>query len=463
MIFFLLLLMTCLHAQDDTAVSSANAVYDGNRLMLSGHVLLDHGLGKMAADEAKLERQEGKDFPFASIELIRNVAMHLKSGAEIQCSGAQLDFIKLKGFLSSSEQGKVIYSDNLKKGLLRILGNAVELKIAKNEQAEKKTEFEIETILAKEDVNIEFGQGFSLAAHKALFRKTQGLVTAYPKDKETLCKLTHAHDVIDAESVDLDLTHSKITLLHPKGTLATLFLPGMQKGDVAFSCDHLLWEQTKNALSLKGRVRILESLIGTLTCEGELEILQAKDKQLKTLHTQGTTSLQFSDETKKTHRLTCHGPFLFDRALLRATFESPKKGTTVLPDKQIFYEADELAFFADQGLIEYTANLRPTLLSLSGNIRLFSTRPEQTRFALADRARLSTSTKTIILAADPGKKVLYIDKAQTLSIAAQEVHITRDEKTGAEKVQGVGNVQFGFTDEENSLVERMHSTLKILR
>ena len=237
---------------DSAALSSSNATYDGNALVLTGHVLLDHGLGKMAADEAKLQRQEtGKDFPFSLIQLVKNVQLSMKGGAQINCDGADLDFTSLKGLLSAENGGKVVYTDNLEKGLFRLLGNSVELKISKREVDQKKSDFEIDTILAKEDVNIEFAKGFSLQAHQALYRKTpikdasseefQGAVTAYPKDAENPCRLTHGEDLIDAESVDLDLVHSKLALLHPKGMLTSRLMPGMQKGELKFTCDHLLW------------------------------------------------------------------------------------------------------------------------------------------------------------------------------------------------------------------------------
>jgi hypothetical protein len=55
---------------DTGSLSSSDASYDGNSLLLTGHVVLDHGLGKMTAEEASLERQEaGKDFPFSLIQL----------------------------------------------------------------------------------------------------------------------------------------------------------------------------------------------------------------------------------------------------------------------------------------------------------------------------------------------------------------------------------------------------------
>ncbi len=462
-------------APDSAALSSANATYDGNTLHLTGHVLLDHGLGKMAAEEAHLQRQEaGKDFPFSFIQLSQNVLLGLKTGAEIRCAAAELDFIGLKGILSSSGEERVVYSDNLKKGLFRLLGKNIELKISKKEGEEKKSDFEIDTILAKEEVSIDFGKGFSLLAHQALFRKSQnvekpgsefqGVVTAYPKDENTPCRLIHGDDQIDADSVDLDLVHSKVSLLHPKGALASLLIPGMQKGALQFSSDHLLWDQTKNALVLKGHVNIMESVVGTLVAD-ELEIVetQKKQKQLKTIRTRGSSQINFKDQSGTNHRLIGHGPFLFDREKLHAIFESPKTNGKVPLSKQIYYETEGAGLFANLAHVEYSSvqeHLRPTTLTLTGSVRLFSLDENKPRFALADRLSFSTTTKTAILAANPGKHVLFVDQTQGLRIAAQEIHITRDPKTQEEKIQGVGNILFTFTDEENSLMRKIFPNFK---
>src|ERR1700722_421623 len=95
--------------QGNGTLSSSDASYDGNSLVLTGHVILDHGLGKMTAEEASLQRQEaGKDFPFSLIHLRKDVLLALKSSAEISCGSALLDFAALKGELSPSENGKVI-------------------------------------------------------------------------------------------------------------------------------------------------------------------------------------------------------------------------------------------------------------------------------------------------------------------------------------------------------------------
>lgn len=465
-----LFLLSATPAPDSAALSSANAVYDGNTMVLTGHVLLDHGLGKMAADEARLQRQEGgKEFPFSLIELTKNVLLDLKSGAKIECANAALDFVQGKGFLTSQEGSRVVYSDRLKKGLLRLLGKNVDLKIVPKTEGEKKNDFEIETILAKEDVTIEFGEGFTLSAHRALYRKAetssnhefQGIVTAYPKDAQTRCHLTRAGDLIDAETVDLDLMSQKLSLLRPQGALSSLLFPGAQKGEIQFTCDHLLWDHPKNLLTLKGHVKVVESALGTLVSDGELEILQQEQKKhrlLRAIRTRGSSTLDFKDETGKSHHLLGHGPFIFDREKLRATFDSPKRNGQVLPEKQLFYRSEDLSLFANQALMEYTASqghLRPSMLTLAGSVRLFSTDADRPRFALADRLSFSTTTRTMILTAESGKRVLFTDEKQGIRIAAQEVHVTRDPESREDRVQGVGNVKFTFTDEENSQLKKM--------
>src|ERR1700733_12087732 len=79
-------------AVDAGTISSSNASYDGNALILKGQVLLDHGLGTMQAEEAVLQKQEvGKDFPFSLIHLEKDVLLKLNQTGELKCEKADLD------------------------------------------------------------------------------------------------------------------------------------------------------------------------------------------------------------------------------------------------------------------------------------------------------------------------------------------------------------------------------------
>lgn len=470
---------------DSGSLSSSDASYDGNSLVLTGHVVLDHGLGKMTAEEASLQRQEaGKDFPFSLIQLRKDVLLALKNSAQISCGSADLDFTALKGVLQPSENGKVVYTDQIKKkrgeaSPFKLMGQYVQLNFLKQAHEGKKTEYEIDNILAKEDVVIDYAGDFQLYADQALYRKElsrdyksskkefQGIVTAYPKDEQTQCRLTHLGDEIYADMVDFDLINSKISLLHPKGVLAAAVIPHLQKGEMRFQADHLYWDQIKNTLTLKGQIALDENALGTLCAEDEIQITQTAIKGkhlLKAIHAQGPSTLVYKDPYNAAHRLVSSGSIDFNRDKLRATIDSLEKEGAVPQDNQLYYEEEEFAVYADNASLEYSIAgdvLQPSSLTLTGNIRLFSHDPKKPmRCGLADRLNYSLTTKTLILSANPGKKVLFCDESQGMRLSAPEVHITYDAESKQQQVKGIGAVQFAFTADEQNKIQQLLPFLK---
>jgi lipopolysaccharide export system protein LptA len=471
---------------DTDSLSSTQANYDGNSLILTGHVILDHGLGKMTAEEASLQRQEaGKDFPFSLIQLRKDVLLALKNSAQITCGSADLDFTTLKGTLLPSEEGKVVYSDQIKKKKggdatpLKLSGQMVELDFSKQSSEGKKTDYEIDTVLIKQEVVIEYADNFQLQAHHALYRKGpscsdktsqrefRGLVTAYPQDEQSQCRLSHDGDEVFADMIDIDLLGSKISLLHPKGVLATSFLPHVQKTEMRFQSDYLCWDHIKHSLTLKGHISIDEPTLGNLSAQDELQITQTtlKDKRLlQSILTKGYSTLNYKDEHSHCHKLISHGSIDMDRDKLRAIIESPTHDQIVPLDKQLYYEESEIAFYADSALLEYSIAenlMQPSLITLKGNIRLFSHDPlKPPRFGTADRLTYSLSTRTLILSANPGKKVLLWDDAQGMRLSAPEIHIIYDAETKQQNVKGIGAVQFAFSPEEQSKLRQLFPQLK---
>ena len=206
-----LFLIAALQAEtpsQEGSVSSTNATYDGNALILTGHVLLDHGLGQMNAEHARLEKQEaGKDFPFSMIHLKKDVLLALKNNSEVRSDSADFDFTTLKGILLSEAAKKVVYTDHLKKKsgdtFFRLASETIELNLTKKGYDGSKTTYDVETVLAKNEVVIDYANVFTLYAGQALYRKLlpkdaktaskefQGVITAYPKDASSKCHLTH--------------------------------------------------------------------------------------------------------------------------------------------------------------------------------------------------------------------------------------------------------------------------------
>ncbi len=442
-------------------LSSTQATYDGNALILNGHVQLDHGLGQMMAVNASLQRQEtGKDFPFSLIHLEKEVHLHLKNSAQLDCAAADLDFSLLTGHLTSSETEPVIYTDTLKnKAFLQLKSKQIDLKFSKNGYDGKKTDYEIDTILAQEDVVINYAHLFLLSAHHALYKKSsskenkalQGILTAYPEGPGDLCHLTHAEDQIDARSIDLDLFQAKICMHHPQGTLYSASLARLpQEGKIAFSCDLLTWEYAKNTLTLQGAVDASHSAFGTLITDDELQLIQTDKHLLKTIRSKGKTLLRYRDPQDQTERkLTCFGTLLLDQEHLQAKLLSS--------DQPLYYEEDKIGIYANEATIDYSATgelLEPVSITLKGNVRLLSKDAEgKQRYALAGRLNYAPATRTLILAADPGKKVLFWDRAQNMRLSAQEVHVTRDLASNEDVIRGIGNVQMAFTSDENTLLK----------
>lgn len=480
---FILVPSLSLLIAEDSSLSSKNATYDGNQLSLTGHVLLDHGLGQLRAEKAFLQRQEtGGDFPFSWIQLKEDVEIHLQNGAKIHCGDADLDFQALKGTLLPMPDAQVSYSDPLEKNpkqtpaLLHLTGNQVHLQFLKHLNVSEKSQYDIETVTVEEKVKIDYAGEFQLFSDHAIYQKgidpslkgqLTGRLTAYPKESSSFCRLVHLQDQIDADKIDLDLTEKQAHLFQPKGKIATSFFSSEEKDPTLFYAKMLTWDQQKNTLLLQGDVCVEEKSLGMLSVQDKIEIIQSIQdgkNQITLVKTQGPSSLYYKDEKQISHQLISKGPITIDRSHLMATIESPKQEGIILPEQQIYYEEEELAVFADYAQLEYALignMVQPIALALKGNIRLFSKEGSSSlRYGLSDRLTYSLATRTLILYADPGKKVLFFDEAQGMRLSSPEVHITQDPETKQQQIKGVGKVQFAFTQEEQSKLQHFFPELK---
>jgi hypothetical protein len=451
-----------------TSLSSSHAAYDGAALVLTGQVLLDHGIGKMEAEHASLQKQEaGNDFPFALVELEKNVLLHLKNSALLSCSSAHLDFSLLRGIVSSGENEPIIFSDIVSKNTpLKITGDSAELTFAKNSKESKKNDYDIETILAKDNVILEYDTSFVLYSDLAFYKKSpfqnklQGTLSAYSADNTSFCRMMHLGDAIEARTMDIDLLQKHITMLHPHGTLSSSFFPKVKQGTLQFKSDNLSWDQKRDTLILTGAVHIEEENVGDISTNEELHLVYAqkeKKRVLKTIETKGKTVMHYGART-----LISHGPIYLDRDALTVAIKSPMTSDHVALEEQICFQEADIKIYGDKAHMEYSlfdGFIHPVSILLKDNVRLFSENTnQQKRFGLADRLTYSPTTRTFILTATPGKKVLFQNEEDGMSVSAQEVHITYDPETKQEKIQGVGNVQLKFSSEEINLLKKMFPT-----
>lgn len=462
----------------DGQLSSTEAAYDGSALKLSGHVVLDHGLGKMTAEEAMLQRQEsGKDFPFSLIELKKEVLLSLASSGKLMCDEAQLDFSSLKGVLSAPLKGLVTYSDQIqKKGKeqqsLCLKSPSIELDLNKVEQSTK-AEYDIRTILAKDGVVAEYNKDFILQADRALYRKMtdelQGVVSAYPKDSQSTCSLTHGADSIEAKEIDLDTISSVLSFHKATGHIASSFITGKESGRVRIASDLIIWDDVRQTLSLKGASEVIEPSLGTITTQHELAIQQAivdGKKAISHVESKGPSILTYKDtKTGANHKISSHGCMKIDRDTLSAQLTSPvKKGAKLPLAEQVFYEEMKMGVHADSASIEFSEEgdkMEPVSFALKGNVTLFSRDTgEPFRCAIADRMSYNPATKTLILSSTSTQKVLFWDEQQAVRMSAEEVHLTQSGATQQTVIQGVGNVKFTLSTEENEALRKFFPQYK---
>lgn len=437
-------------AVDAGTISSSNASYDGNALILKGQVLLDHGLGKMQAEEAILQKQEvGKDFPFSLIHLEKDVHLKLNQSGELKCEKADLDFGSMKGLLTSSR--RVTYTDTLKrkKGKspsFQLVSSAIDLQFLKKAD-QPKVSYDVQDILARDNVELTYADGFTLFTDAILYKKElinptsnefQSHLSSVGKQK---CKLVHQADTIEADSFNLDILHTRLVMTNPQG-----ILPSIAKGEVRFSAESLQWNHDQNTLVLKGNPTVNEPNLGTIVSDKEVYLFQ-KDKSLVGFKSLGNTTLTYLNN----HQLISHGILSFDRERKLGTVESPMINGVVPEELQLSYKEGEMSILADKAHIEYTeenGSFQPVSVSLKGQVKVAASGDKPSRYGLADRLTYSPTTKTFILGADPGKKVLFVNNEENIRISAQEVHITQDPTTKKQSVKGLGNVKLALSTEE---------------
>lgn len=470
----LFLLTAPLQTQDCGRVSSENASYDGQDLILSGDVVIDHILGKMQARKAILKKQEKEsNFPFNRIELDQEVAILLKNG-RLTADRADFDLQKNQGLLSAKQEKNATYEDVVyDKNLAQLVpftieGRTLELKLL--EKKEKDT-YLIDSIIAEKNVAISYANSFFLKAAKAIYNQLdpldqwKGFISAYAQDINSSCVLTHEQDVVHAKHIDIDLISSHLHLSHASGVLQQFLLSKAEKSLIHFSTASLNWDDFKKELLFTGKTQIKEQDLGTINTEDELIIKNRTINNkliFQALDAKGRTVMTYKDLQGHNHQIESHGRLFVDQSTLQAWIESPQDESGNVQN-QLHYETEELSVFADNAQLEYinvNQHVKPISITLKNHIRLFSKNPNKPmQLALADRMSYSLDTHSIILSAYPGKKVLFWDTEQELKISASEVHITTNPLTQDRVIKGIGKVNFAFNTEEQTQFNQYFSQL----
>lgn len=443
--------------EEELNLSSTKAVYDGNTLNLEGSISLRHSLGTLSSEEAFLQKQENKaELPFSLIHLKKEVFITLQNKATLSCESAELDFNTLQGHLQSDEQKKVTYNDLIKTAdatisPLQICSKVIDLIFTKSDEKNSEVQYSIDHLIAKKEVVITYAKDFTLKADEATYEKlpgngAAGLIKAYPTVPENLCLLSFKDNFIETPKIEINVEKKLLNLQNPKGSLKGSLFSQKENGEIFFSAKELDWDYQKGLLTLHKDITIKEESFGSLLADKELLIeqdLSQKTNQIKAIYVNGPSVLSQKDAT-----LISSGQLHLDGEKRQIIAISPK-------NKQLLYIDSKMQLEANQALLEYTESSQDiSSLTLKGNVKIKTTDLEKKpKYGLADRLIYSPETKTLILLANTGKKVLFQDLEDEISMSAQEVHLTQNPTTGKMDIKGIGNLKLFLSGEELTLLQ----------
>ena len=472
-IFSLLIISTALYGEieNSSLLSSTTASFDGNSLILQGHVLLDHAIGKLGAERAILQKQEqGKEFPFSVIELEKDVSVALRNQASVSCDEAHFDFTALKGALIGLQDHFVRYQDTFlqegKKQSFVITSKSADM-IMQRVETPKGLEYDVQTIIANDEATFAYGDRFKVNCDQAVYDPKilqKRMLTASPASDKGVCNFEYKEGKMAAKKFEVSIDSGEVFADSPHG----YFLPAPNE-KLLFQSQKMAWNQNEQIIMLEQNVEVVDPIFGNLFAKEKLLLFHNSKKGKKSFHTiqtRGHATLTYKEQKKQAvHTLTSFGTIKLDRDRGNVLVESPVQNGLVPTGMQILYREESMTISSDRANMEYSntgTSFQPISVTLKGNIRLYTedqNRP--VRCALADRVNYSPSTRTFILAANPGKKVLLWDETETLQIAAQEIHITQEADSEKESIKGVGNVSFSFSQEENRLLRKLFPNFQL--
>lgn len=413
-------------------ISSDQAHYDGDALILKGHVQVKHDLGTLKADEAVLNKGKSA-LEFSTIELEDQVSIFFEEQGNLFSEKAFFDLQTLTGTISSKEYPMIYKGKDYD-----LFCKTMDLTLKEEEHR-----YALEHLTANQDVQIESRTGFTINCDRASYEEDELIASG-----KTPCTLTHEEDKVLARTVIFDIETSLLTLEDPKGSLSSPFFPDDPERNCNFSAKLLIWDHNLDLLTLKRSISIQDPAFGTLLGKDLFSLKQRKlfgKRALQTIETQGETTLI----TNENETLTNYGTMKLDRDELFITCDNP-------PGKRLKYEKEDLLLFADSARIEYAfqgLEMKPHTIYLDGNVQILShDLSKPLRRGIADHILHDPIAQETHLIADEGNHVLFWDEEKKLSLSAPEILIQHGEE---DLVKGLGTVRFTFTEEEGKKIDEL--------
>lgn len=460
------------------SVDSNFADYNGNTITLTGEVSIEHEIGTITASKMEILPEDNeKKWPLDCLKMKQNVVIKLKGGGELKCYQADIHCKNLQGCFYGSPSQEVIFRETTQKDALSWLlkGQAMSIQFAKQEDNPASKTTIIQEIQANGQATFQYSHDLIASSDQAIYerlnpsaqdeestkRSLAGLITL--KSDRIPCKIASKNgDMINAQTVKIDTLKRQLSFEKPNGLF---FIPSANKtkGEMDFSCDSLFWDEPKDFFLLKGNICLNQKNMGTLLCENEVYIYRQTingAKKLKFIQCLGASQIDyFERQTGKKHIVKCQGNMIIDHEASHVFLESPKDASGhFIKDLQVSLEDRQGEIYADTVHIDYLNAPQGFILSkiiLEGNVRLLNRSAagdeDQGKFlqyALADKVEFYPEKHEMFLQAKEKKRVLFLDKKNSLQISAPALKINRGGDASKDSIQGIGDVRFSFIEQE---------------
>lgn len=444
---------------DPLFVESQTVHYLNDDVILNGDVKVEHSLGMIRAQRVQLLQNETNERrSLNAIHLKDHVKILLKEGGELACDYAEINCKTFTGTFTSGPFSEVAYQEENPIPLL-IKARQMNLELCRENK-----EWCVNKIEARQNLSVyynntytAFGELLTYCRYQVpISQKIEGRIFLEASEGQ-LChvKTLDGDYSIKAENIWIDTQKRESFFTQPRGEIKS-------KGEVEFSADKMIWDDSHNALSLEGNVIINQAGIGNLTNENKVmlhrENFEGKN-QISTMMLPGKSVLTYEDAENPlyTHTLTCYGNLIVDRKNFKIIASSPLDDHgQVIQDKQIHYIDPVGEIYADEFTITYAqkpGKMEVSQIIFKGNVYICNQNEAATddllkQYIVADTVKYYPGTREMNLEAAKGKRVLFYDKIDNLQVSAPALKIKRNIGDKKESVQGFGDVRFNFIEHE---------------
>lgn len=407
---------------DQTAISSDTISFDGDLVLLSGHVKLQHALGELTAKTARLKKElKIESALFSKVILKDDVEIALKNKSHIYCDLARLDFNTLLGDLTSFTGAVKYQGDFAKLGKATLYANAINFKMVQGEG------FEIDHLMANGSVKANIEDRYKLSADKMTYHRMNPLSLVIKKNVPE--GIIRAYRNCHFEAENFDLTAGSILFDMRSYLVQTIDAKGhIIEGEdlISFIANRASYDIDKENIWLEEGAIITSERLGLLQAENKMQIVKGKKGSIDHLFIQGPMKYTYLD-----HTLISNGALTVNQKAGILTAERKKAPS------QVFYENAAFSVYSNSVKMLYNGNRVEKVEGAGDVLILLKDKKELLQTALCDRAYYFPGQNRVHLIAEPGKRVYLCGEDEPSELIAEEIIIEANEK-GEKTVQCIG-------------------------